>query len=109
MFCKHKDQKNLALEVTQEKVHDNKTIGKLVKHILDKTKNKIHSFIGDGAYDSNENFRFLKDYIIQPIIKLRRNSVVSSRNNEIINEEVIQQTRDFLKWKKKKNIGTGEW
>jgi DDE family transposase len=56
-----KTKEILALEVTDEKVHDSKTIGKLVKHILDKTKNKIHSFIGDGAYDSNGNFRFLKD------------------------------------------------
>jgi hypothetical protein len=30
-----KTKEILALEVTDEKVHDSKTIGKLVKHILD--------------------------------------------------------------------------
>ncbi len=69
-------------------------------------KNKIlHSFIGDGAYDSNANFKFLKDCNIQSIIKVRRNSVVSPQNNKMRNREVKLQTKDLLKWKKKNRYG----
>ncbi len=74
----------LALEVTDEKVHDGKMMKKLVKYVLNnnttrrRRKNKIlHSFIGDRAYDSNENFKFLKNCNIRPVIKVRSNSVFS--------------------------------
>jgi hypothetical protein len=49
-----KTKEILALEVTDEKVHDSKMMKKLVKHVLNnnnnttrrrKRKNKIHSFI----------------------------------------------------------------
>jgi hypothetical protein len=93
-----KTKEILALEVTDEKVHDSKMMKKLVKHVLNnnnntttrrrRRKNKIYSFIGDGAYDSNANFKFLKDCSIRPIIKVRRNSVVSPTNNKIRNREV---------------------
>ncbi len=86
-----------ALEVTDEKVHDSKMLKKLVKHVLNNTattrrrKNKLlHSFIGDGAYDSNSNFKFLKDCNIRPIIKITRNSLVSPRDNKISDREVKQ-------------------
>ncbi len=116
-----KTKEILALEVTDEKVHDSKMLKKLVKHGLNnnttttitttRRKNKIlHSFIGDGAYDSNANFKFLKDCKIQPIIKVRRNSVVSPQNNKIRNREVKQQTKDLLKWKKKStDMDIGGW
>ncbi len=63
-----KTKEILALEVTDERVHDGKMMKKLVKHALNNTatttKNKIHSsFLSDGAYDSNTNFKFLKDII----------------------------------------------
>jgi IS5 family transposase len=96
------------LEVTDEKVHDGKVMRKLVKHILDNGGEKaarIRSVLSDGAYDSNENFRFLKDKGIEPAIRLRKNSIVSSRSNRMRNIEVRQQTKDFLKWKKKKRYG----
>ena len=40
---------------------------------------RIKSFIGDaGAYDSNENFKYLTEKRIRPIIKVKRNSIISS-------------------------------
>ena len=79
---------------------------KLVVDVLkinqDKKKAKIKSLIGDGAYDSNENFRFLNEKRIKPIIKVKRNSVVAPRNNKIRNKETKLQTRDFFQWKKKR-------
>ena len=84
-----KTKQILALEVTDEKVHDNKVIKNLVEGVLNNNQDiKIKSFIGDGAYDSNENFKYLKEKRIQPIIKVKRNSIISSKNNKIRNREV---------------------
>ena len=104
-----KTKEILALEVTDEKVHDSKMMKKLVENVLKikPNKKKIKSLLGDGAYDSNDNFRVLNEKKIDPIIKVKRNSaVILSRNNMIRNKEVRQQkTKDFLKWKKKKRYG----
>jgi hypothetical protein len=40
-------------------------------------KAKITKAIGDGAYDTKDNFRYLYDKGIEPAIKVRKN--VSSR------------------------------
>jgi hypothetical protein len=98
----------LALNVTDEKILDGKIMKKLVENVLEVNQNdkKIKSLLGDGAYDSNNNFRFLNEKRIDPIIKVKRNSaVILSRNNKIRNKEVKQQTKDFLKWKKTKSYG----
>jgi Transposase DDE domain len=105
-----KTKEILALEVTDEKVQDSKMMTKLVENVLKikPNKKKIKSLLGDAvAYDSNDNFRFLNEKKIDPIIKVKRNSaVILSRNNMIRNKEVRQQkTKEFLKWKKKKRYG----
>ena len=51
-------------------------------------KKKIKSVLADGAYDSNTNFRYLEEKKITPAIKVRRNSIVSSKNNRLRNMEV---------------------
>ena len=73
-----KTKEILALEVTDEKVHDSKMMKKLVENVLKikPNKKKIKSLLGDGAYDSNDNFRFLNEKKIDPIIKVKRNSAV---------------------------------
>ena len=102
-----KTKQILALEVTDEKVHDSKIVKNLVEGALNNSHNiKIKSFLGDGAYDSNENFKYLNEKRIQPIIKVKRNSVVSSRNNKIRNKEVQLQIKDYHKWKKKRRYGS---
>jgi hypothetical protein len=63
----------LALEVTDEKVHDGQVMPRLIEHILNKSHNrdiKIKSALGDGSYDSNENFKYLQKKRIQPAIKV---------------------------------------
>jgi hypothetical protein len=48
-----KTKEILALEVTDEKVHDGKVMKNLVEGVLNNNHNiKIKSFIGDGAYDN---------------------------------------------------------
>ena len=102
-----KTKQILALEVTDEKVHDSKVIKNLVEGVLNNNHNvKIKSFIGDGAYDSNENFKYLKEKRIRPIIKVKRNSIISSKNSNVRNREVQLQIKDYHKWKKKRKYGS---
>ncbi len=93
---------------TNEKVHDSKVIKNLVEGVLNNNRNvKIKSFIGDaGAYDSNENFKYLKEKRIRPIIKVKRNSIVSSKNSNVRNREVRYKTKDYHKWKNKRKYGS---
>lgn len=60
-----KTKEILALDVTDEKTHDSsKIMKKLVENVLEANHNKkkIKSVLGDGgAYDSNDNFRFLNE------------------------------------------------
>ncbi len=103
-----KTKEILALEVTDEKMHDSKSDEEIWwKVVLNNNRNiRIKSFIGDGgAYDSNKNFKYLKEKRIRPIIKVKRNSIISSKNNKIRNEEVQLQTKDYHKWKKKRKYG----
>jgi hypothetical protein len=101
-----KTEESLALEeVTDEKVHDGKVLKKLVNHVLNgftftftftftsmtsttsttttttrgpsKMVIKIKATLGDWAYDSNANFRYLREKGSTPSIKIRKNSVVS--------------------------------
>ncbi len=84
---KYQDQRNtLALEVTDEKVHDGrKVMSKLIEYILKNNNNiKIKSVLGDGSfYDSNENFKYLQKKRILPAIKVRKNSIISLKNNNL--------------------------
>ena len=98
----------LALEVTDEKVHDGKVMQKLIEHVLKRNDDdiKIKSTLGDGSYDSNENFKYLQKKRIRPAIKVRRNSIISSKNNSLRNKEVHCQLKDLLKWKKTRKYGS---
>ena len=64
-----KTKEILALELTDEKIHDSKILRKLVRHVLDNyDKKKIKSVLADGAHDTNRNFRYLEDKkIIYPL------------------------------------------
>ena len=101
-----KTKEILALEVTNEKVHDGRMLKKLVNHVLDNPDIMIESVLADGAHDTNTNFQFLEQKGITPGIKVRKNSVISIRNNSLRNREVRLQTKeDLLKWKAKRKYG----
>ena len=103
-----KTKEILALEVTDEKVHDgSRMLKKLVNHVLDNRGRMIESVLADGAYDTNTNFQFLEQKGIIPGIKVRKNSIISIRNNSLRNREVRLQTKDddLLKWKAKRKYG----
>ena len=102
-----KTKEILALEVTDEKVHDGKEMKALVEQVLKRNnKNfKIKLVLADGAYDDNKNFKYLQEKRILPGIKVRKNAIISPKNSKMRNREVESQTRDLLKWKKKKKYG----
>jgi hypothetical protein len=113
-----KTKEILALEVTSEKVHDSRMLKKLVNQVLNSSSGSssssnnqpLHmisriSASADGAYDSNANFRYLEEKGIKPGIKVRKNSIISSRNNHLRNREVKLQSKDLLKWKTKRKYG----
>ena len=81
---------------------------KLVNQVLKIKPHRIRIrsvLANDGAHDTNKNFQYLEDKRITPRIKVRKNSIVSSRNNKLRNKEVRLQTKDLLKWKKKRKYG----
>ncbi len=101
-----KTKEILALEVTNEKVHDGRMLTKLVNHVLDNHTTKIQSvLLADGAHDTNRNFRYLEENEITPGIKVRKIYVISIRNNRLRNREVRLQTKDLLKLKMKRKYG----
>jgi hypothetical protein len=59
---------------------------------LDNPGIMIESVIADGAHDTNTNFQFLE----QKGITVRKNSIISIRNNSLRNMEVRLQTKDDL-------------
>ena len=107
-----KTKEILALEVTDEKIHDGKILRKLVNHVLASSSRepntiKVKSILADGAYDSNNNFRYLEEKKIVPGIKVRKNSVVSIGNNRLRNKEVkITNKRGPTKMEEEKKIQT---
>ena len=104
-----KTKEILALEVTDEKVHDGMEMKALVERVMKRNNNKNYKIktvvLADGAYDSNKNFKYLNEKRILPGIKIRKNSITSTKNNKVRNSEVGLQTRDLLKWKKKRKYG----
>jgi hypothetical protein len=100
-----KTKEILALDITDEKVHDGKMLRKLANQVFNTQPHKIRSVLADGAHDTNKNFQYLEDKRITPGIKVRKNVIVLFRNNKMRNKEVRLQTKDLLKWKKKRKYG----
>jgi len=67
-----KRKKILASEVTDEKVVDGRMLQPPVEEAS--KKGKITKAIGDGAYDTKSNFRYLDAKKIKPVIKVRKNA-----------------------------------
>jgi hypothetical protein len=82
---------------------------KLVENILKNNNNiNIKSVLADGSYDSNKNFKYLYEKRILPGIKIRKNSITSTKNTNTRNKEVTSQ-QYFDRWKKKKRKYGHRW
>ena len=64
----------------------------------------MNSALADGSYDSNKNFKYLYEKKILPGIKIRKNSITSTKNTNTRNKEVTSQ-QYFDRWKKKRKYG----
>ncbi len=99
-----KTKKIVSMIVTKEDVHD----GKLLKELVnDVSKNyDIKKVLADGGYDSKDNFRYLDELKITPIIKVRKNSSVKNNSKCIPRKlSVMQQLDDLKQWKKMHGYG----
>jgi len=61
--------------------------------------------IADGAYDSRNNFRFLSDNNIEPVIKVRKNASTKAKGCMPRKLSVIEQKADLKEWKKNHGYG----
>jgi transposase len=90
--------------VTKEAVHD----GKMLKEIANDVSSNydIKKVLADGGYDSKDNFRYLDELKITPIIKVRKNSSIKNNSKCIPRKlSVIQQLDNLKRWKKIHGFG----
>lgn len=67
-----KTKQILAIEVTREDVGDGRMLGRLVRSSANVAD--LKRVIGDGAYDSKNNFRMLSEMGVDPLIRVRKNA-----------------------------------
>lgn len=100
-----KKKKIVALDVTSEEVHDSSRLKALTHSALE--KNTLKRVIADGAYDNNENFRYLSDNNIQAAIKVRRNSSYNRSTSCLSRRRaVLCQLKNFERWKTRVRYGS---
>lgn len=84
-----KTKQIVSMDVSSEKVHDGKRLKRLVNRAREHVR--VKRVLGDGAYDSRNNFNFLAHNHIKPIIRVRRNSVPKSKGCQARKMAVIEQ------------------
>ena len=99
-----KTKKIVSMIVTKEDVHDIKMLKEIVNDV---SKNyDIKKVLADGGYDSKDNFRYLDELKITPIIKVRKNSSIKNNSKCIPRKlSVIQQLDNLKRWKKTHGYG----
>jgi Transposase DDE domain len=98
-----KKKKIISLEVTSEEVHDNKMLKKIVDNAS--KNNDVKRVLADGTYNSKKNFQYLYDNNIEAAIKVRKNSTGRSMGCYPRKIAVLQQLKDFNKWKASVSYG----
>src|ERR1035441_6440484 len=78
------------MDVTSEKVHDSKRLKRLVNRAKENGV-RVKSVLGDGAYDTKDDFKFLSGDGIKPVIRVRSSSVPKSNGCLARKEAVIEQ------------------
>ena len=77
----------------------------MVNHVLDNSDRKIESVLADGAIDINSNFKYF-EMNKKAWNKVRKNSIISIKNNTLRKREVkLQIKENLLKWKMKRKYG----
>lgn len=91
----------LALEVTREDVHDTEEFKPLLEEASSKAR--VEKAIGDGAYDSEENFNYLAEKGIKACIRVRRSSRLTE--GETPREAAVREQLQSPDWKKRQGYG----
>ena len=101
-----KTKKIVSMNVTKEHVHDGKILKELVGDVVSKNNN-IQKVLADGAsHDSNDNFKYLDELKITPVIKVRKNSSIKNNTNCTPRKlSVLEQFKNIKRWKKKSGYG----
>jgi hypothetical protein len=91
----------VSLEVSDERTHDGEKLEPLVRQAQKKAV--VAKALGDGAYDSKDNFEVLTSQGIEPGIKVRGDSHPNCGGTR---EEVVRAyLRDPAGWKKQVGYG----
>jgi hypothetical protein len=101
-------KKLLAIEVTDERVSENRLFKKLVenseKHIQNKVK--LKRVLADADYDTKENFNFLAEKCIECGIKLRKSASTLAKGSPYRAKCVRELRRiGYEKWKERYSYG----
>jgi transposase len=95
----------VSMKVTKEDVSDGRMLKALVQQAASSSIITINKVIADGAYDSRDNFRYLDQIGIEPVIRVRKNSSTNANGCMPRKLVVIEQLRDMKRWKKKHGYG----
>lgn len=95
----------VSMKVTKEDVSDSRMLKPLIRLAASSSITTINKVVADGAYDSRDNFRYLDQMNIEPVIKVRKNS--STKANGCMSRKlvVLEQLRDMKRWNKKHGYG----
>jgi len=80
----------VSMDVSSEKVGDERRLKRLVNRASENGV-RVKRVLGDGAYDSRANFKFLDKRHIKPVIRVRSNSVPKSKGCQARKDAVIEQ------------------
>jgi hypothetical protein len=101
----------VSMKVTREDVSDSRMLKPLVQQLVASSSSiiiviiRINKVIADGAYDSNNNFRYLTQIGIEPVIKVRKNSSTNTNGCMARKLVVLEQHRNIKRWKKRHGYG----
>ena len=93
----------LSMEVTEEDVHDTRMLKPLIEGSLKVVP--VGKALDDEAYDLRANFHFLSDNGVEPVIRVRKNSVPIARGCYARKYAVQEQLQDREEWSKKHGYG----
>jgi len=90
----------LSLEITEEDTADSEVLRPLLKDV------NIKEALGDGAFDTNDAFDFLKEKGVDcPGIKIRENAVVSNESTPRSNAVLEYKKNGYKGWKQMHQYG----
>lgn len=96
-----KTKRAVSLEVSEEGTHDSEKLKPLVRQAQKKAK--LEKALGDGGYDTKDNFEFLAGQGIEAGIKVRQNSYPACKGarGEVVRKYLANPQR----WKKAVGYG----